>query len=133
MADSFLKNSIIAVMQTVADFLATPSTFTATQANLLIQTLEGLRGSIQNLPVNAVIKADLNNRLTSIEGILLAFASGTSGLTAFEVLTAVLGLLDLLNEKIEALNLPVRCGALTVNFPCQFSTAQTCICPSPCS
>lgn len=123
-----VANDIIEVMQTVADFLAAPATFGYTQARALIQTLEALRGGIQNLPINAVTKADLNHRLTIIEAIVSSFADGTSGLTSTAVLTAVLASLELLKEKILALNLPTRCGTLTVNFPCQFSTSSTCIC-----
>ena len=123
-----VANAILEVMQTVADFLAVPATFGPTQALALNQTLEALRGSIQNMPVRAATKADLNHRLAAIETILSSFAAGTSVLTATAVLTAVLASLELLKEKILALNLPTRCGTLTVNFPCQFSTSSTCIC-----
>ena len=74
-APAFLVNSIIAVEQTVADFLITPSTFGPTQARSLITTVEGLRGGIQALPIAATIKTDFNNRLNAIEAILNGFAN----------------------------------------------------------
>ncbi len=120
---SFLANSIIAVAQTVADFLNVPASFTAVQAVALNQTLEGLRGGIQALPINAAVKADLNARLTGVEALVASFAAGTSGLTASGVLTAVLALLELLKEKVLALKLQPCAGTLTVCFPGTFSTA----------
>ena len=123
-----VANAILEVMQIVADFLAAPATFCTTQALALNQTLEALRGSIQNMPVRAATKAVLNHRLTATENIISGYAAGTSGLAATVVLTVVLASLELLMDNILALNLPTRCGTLTVNFPCQFSTSSTCIC-----
>ena len=123
---AFLTNSIIHVMQTVADFLANPFAFTTTAAAALSVSIEGLRGGIQALPLNFVVKADLINRLNSVQGILAAFIAGTGVLTPVEVLLAVLGLLELLKEKILALNLKPCIGTLTVCFPPPFSTACNC-------
>ena len=128
MAATFLVNSIIATMQTVADFLVTPSSLTPTQALALITTLENLRGGIQALPVDAVFKADLLHRLTAAEAILTGFANGTSGVEDVDVLTSVLASLELLKEKVQNRNIPVRCGNLTVDFTCPFNTASTCVC-----
>ncbi|MGE5549222.1 MAG: hypothetical protein ACM3ZC_01665 [Bacteroidota bacterium] len=122
---AFLVNSIIAVEQIVADFL-TDNNFGPTEAQSLIQTIEGLRGGIQALPVTAFVKDDLLNRLNSIQALLNAFISNFSGLTGFEVLTAVLALLTLLKQKIQALNLKPCRGKLSVCFPCVFSTNNVC-------
>lgn len=122
MAAAFLKNNIVSVMQTVADFLVAPSTFTAANALLLNQDIEALRGSIQALPIKAVNKADLISRLDSIETLVAAFAAGTSTLSAVQVLNIVLSLLDLLNEKVKALHVPTPIGLLTVDFTKPFST-----------
>lgn len=122
---AFLVNSIIAVEQIVADFL-TDNNFGPTEAQSLIQTIEALRGGIQALPVTAFVKDDLLNRLNSIQALLNAFISNFSGLTGFEVLTAVLALLTLLKQKIQALNLKPCRGKLSVCFPCVFSTNNVC-------
>lgn len=121
---AFLINSIIQIEQVVADFL-TNNSFGPLEAQTLITTIEGLRGSIQALPVNFLVKADLLARLDSIQALLVAFIN--TGLpTAFELLTAVLALLTLLKQKIQALNLKPCQGTLTVCFPAPFSTACKC-------
>lgn len=128
-APAFLVNSIIAVEQTVADFLVTPSALTSTQALNLITLVEGLRGGIQALPITATVKTDFLNRLNAVEAILSGFANGTSGVEDVDVLNSVLTSLTLLKQKIQVQNIPVSCGTLTVSFPCQFSTTSQCICP----
>ena len=125
---TLLADQIVQVAQTVADFLNAPGDFSASAALNLNVTLEGLRGGIQALPIAAAAKADLNGRLTGIQALLSSFAAGTSGLAAFEVLAAVLALLELLKEKILSLRIKPCIGALTVCVPAPFSTACSCVC-----
>lgn len=120
----FLARRIIEVEQLVADFL-TDNAFGPLEAQSLSQTIEGLRGSIQALPVNAAVKFDLLSRLDSIQALLASFITNLSGVTAFQLLTALLALLTLLKQKILALQIKPCEGELTVCVPAPFST----ICP----
>ncbi|MCL6614131.1 MAG: hypothetical protein K6U03_05900 [Firmicutes bacterium] len=121
-----LINSLIAVMQTVGDLLTSPFTFTTTEAASLSTAIEALRGGIQALPINALKKADLLNRLDAAQAILADFIAGTTLLSPVEVLLAVASELEVLKQKILALNLQPCAGTVTVCLPSPFNTLCVC-------
>lgn len=118
-----LVNRIIALLQTVTDFFTVPFAFNATEATNLLTAVEVLRGSIQALPVDMLKKADLLRRLDHVRSILADFIAGTGLLTPIEVLLAVAGELEVLKQKILALNLKPCASTVTVCLPGPFSTA----------
>ena len=121
-----LINSIIAVLQTVGDLLAAPFTFTTTEAANLNTTIQTIRGAIQALPIPALKKSDLLTRLAAAQAVLTEFIAGTTVLGPVEILLAVASELEVLKQKILALNLKPCPGTVTVCLPSAFSTLCVC-------
>lgn len=118
-ACSALQN-IQNISQTIADFLANPGAFNATVAANLVIQIELVKGSVRELPINAIRKNDILNRLN--EAQLILQQNGALGFTAITELLAILQILQLSALKIQNLRLPCPQGITTVVPSNTFST-----------
>ena len=107
------------VSQNVDAFLSTPAALTATTASTLISQLTSVQGAVQALPINAIRRSDILNRLNQAIA-LLQFT--TPGLTNIEIILAVSQILQTVSLKVENLTIPCPQGILTVNPSNTFNT-----------
>lgn len=107
--------------QSVVNFLSNPATFTPTDAQLLISQIELVRGAVRNLPLAAGIKEDILGRLLQAQLLLQ-----TNMMTAFNILTSVLQILQVVVLKVN--NHPVPCtqGLTIVHESNCFNTICQC-------
>ena len=104
--------------QVVDSFLSTPGSLTPATAASLINQLLLVQGAVQDLPLNAIRKADIINRLNQA----IALLQGGTGLTNIEIILAVSQILQTVALKVENLRLPCTQGITIVHPSNTFST-----------
>jgi hypothetical protein len=114
---SVLQN-LANVSQDVDSFLSNPAGLTTAVRSTLISEIASLQGAVQDLPLNAIRKADIQNRLTQAITIL----QGGTSLSNIDIILAVSQILQTVALKIENLRLPCNQGVETVHPSNTFST-----------
>jgi hypothetical protein len=104
--------------QIVDSFLSTPASLTPTDINTLVNQILLVQGAVQDLPINAVRKADIINRLNQAITIL----QGGAGITNIEIILAVSQILQTVALKVENLTLPCTQGIAIIHPSNTFST-----------
>jgi hypothetical protein len=99
-------------------FLSNPAALTPAAVATLINQILSVQGAAQDLPINAIRKADIVNRLSQAIAIL----QGTGGLTGVSLILAVSQILQTVALKVENLTLPCTQGIVTIHPSNTFST-----------
>ncbi|HBE79505.1 MAG TPA: hypothetical protein DDW65_17270 [Firmicutes bacterium] len=110
------------VSQNVDSFLSTPAALTPTTAAALINQILLLQGAVRDLPINAIRKTDILNRLNQAITLL----QGVIGLTNIETILSVSQILQTVALKVENLCLPCSQGITIVHPSNTFSTICNC-------
>lgn len=108
--------------QFVDSFLSTPAALTPTTSAAIINQLLLVQGAIQDLPINAIRKADIIGRLNQA----IALLQGGTGLTNIEIILAVSQILQTVALKVENLTLPCPQGIAIIHPSNTFSTSCHC-------
>ena len=103
-------------------FLSMPAALTPATAASIVNQLLLVQGAVQALPINAVRKADIINRLNQAITLL----SGVTGLTSIETILAVSQILQTVALKVENLRLPCSQGLTIVHPSNTFNTICNC-------
>ncbi len=108
--------------QSVDSFLSNPAGLTATAVTSLVNQVLLVQGAVQDLPINAVRKTDIVNRLNQAVTIL----QGGTGLTNIEIILAVSQILQTVALKVENLTLSCPQGITIIRPSNIFSTICQC-------
>lgn len=108
--------------QIVDSFLSSPASLTPTAAASLVTQLLLVQGAVQDLPLNAIRKTDIINRLNQA----IALLQVAIGLTNIETILAVSQILQTVALKVQNLTLPCPQGITIVHPSNTFSTICNC-------
>ena len=124
MSSCSVQVNIENVSQTLADLLTNLGAFNSAFATQINAQLELVAGAVRELPITNVRKQDILNRIAQAQAIITSAAS-VGFITSTQVL-AVLQILQLVNLKVQTLNLSCPQGFTLVMPSCAFNTSNQC-------